>query len=153
MGAAFAADDNNMTLSEATGTDVETAQRSILVVDDDESIRRALSKTFEKAGYRCVSVADGAAALKQISDERFDLVITDMVMDGMSGTALLRRIARRKQPPIVIVITAYGCDMYEKAAARYGAYAYLPKPVPRRELLQVAGKALENRRTKKSGKQ
>ena len=73
-----------------------------------------------------------------------------MVMQGMSGTALLRRITRRKEPPIVIVITAYGCDMYERAAERYGAYAYLPKPVPRQQLLEVAGKALENRRTESS---
>jgi len=122
-------------------------RESILIVDDDESIRRALSKTFEKAGYECAAVADGKSALVSLSEKAFDLVITDMAMAGMDGTELLRRIARRKGSPVVVVITAYGCDMYERAAERYGAFAYLPKPVPRRRLLEVAAKALASRKS------
>ena len=131
----------------AATRDVMDKSEVILVVDDDESIRRALTKTFEKAGYQCAAASDGKAALACLAQGHVDLIITDMVMEGMDGTELLRRVARRKEPPVVVVITAYGCDMYERAAQRYGAFAYLPKPVPRKQLLEVAGKALASRRS------
>ena len=69
--------------------------RRILVVDDDESLRRVTQVQLEQAGYQVATAPSGADALRLMADSRYDLVITDLKMPGMSGLDLLRAHPRR----------------------------------------------------------
>jgi DNA-binding NtrC family response regulator len=120
----------------------------ILVADDEEGVRTFLAETLERAGHEVTQVADGAAALRAVHEEPFDVVLTDLRMPGTDGMAVVRTV-RTEQPDVeVIVLTAFGDVATAVEAMKLGAYDYLQKPVSSpaaiREL--VAG-AIE-RRTK-----
>jgi two-component system response regulator FlrC len=100
----------------------------VLIVEDDASLREALTDTLELSGYEVLEAADGAAALKLLEGRRVGLVVSDVQMKPMDGEQLLREIKRRWPGMPVLLMTAYG--MIERAveAMRLGACNYLPKP-------------------------
>jgi two-component system response regulator FlrC len=100
----------------------------VLIVEDDASLREALTDTLELSGYEVLEAADGAAALKLLEGRRVGLVVSDVQMKPMDGEQLLREIKRRWPGLPVLLMTAYG--MIERAveAMRAGACNYLPKP-------------------------
>jgi two-component system response regulator FlrC len=100
----------------------------VLIVEDDASLREALTDTLELSGYEVLEAADGAAALRLLDGRRVGLVVSDVQMKPMNGEQLLREIKRRWPGLPVLLMTAYG--MIERAveAMRAGACNYLPKP-------------------------
>ncbi len=100
----------------------------VLIVEDDASLREALTDTLELSGYQVLEAADGAAALQLLEQRRVGLVVSDVQMQPMDGEQLLREIKRRWPGLPVLLMTAYG--MIERAveAMRAGACNYLPKP-------------------------
>ena len=129
------------------GEGVTTA--SILVVDDDVELRKALTKVLQLEGYDAVGQPDAASALNYLgsNQKKFDLVITDVSMPGMKGTALLTALKAAFPDLPVIIITAFGdWDMYA-VALREGAYEFLNKPLDRAELLDCVRRALSNSST------
>ena len=114
-------------------------QLSILIVEDDQDLREALSDTLKLAGYHVISVQDGEAALALMAQQAVGLVVSDVMMQPMDGHTLLKRIKAVYPHVPVLLMTAYG--MIEKAveAMRDGACDYLTKPFDANKLLaQVA---------------
>jgi len=100
----------------------------VLIVEDDASLREALTDTLELSGYEVLQAADGAVALELLEGRTVGLVVSDVQMKPMDGEQLLREIKRRAPGLPVLLMTAYG--MIERAveAMRAGACNYLPKP-------------------------
>jgi len=125
-----------------------TAER-ILVVDDEEPIREIVCSMLTTAGYQCVPAEGGAEALsKLVSDGRFSLLLTDLMMPELDGQVLLAR-AKEQYPDLpVVMVTAVHDISVALSAIRNGAYDYLLKPFEREQLLAVVRRALETRRLK-----
>jgi two-component system nitrogen regulation response regulator GlnG len=119
-----------------------TAKR-ILVVDDEESVRWALRKAMEQAGYGVDLAADGLAGLAAAADAAVDLVLLDVRLPGQDGLELLREIRKRRPDLPVIMMTAYGTLQVAVEAMKLGAYDYIGKPFDTDEVLLVVQKALE----------
>ena len=115
---------------------------TILLIDDDQSLRRVTEFTLHEAGYRVLTAADGAEGLRLFARENPALVITDIQMPGLSGYEVLKQIKEQAPAALVIVITAYGTVEKAVEAMKLGAYDYLTKPFSRDELTLTVGKAL-----------
>src|SRR5947199_9504150 len=96
--------------------------RKILVVEDDESLRRVMQVQLEKAGHKTAVAADADQALEVLNGDAQDVIITDLNLPGMSGLELLKRV--RAEPPqtVTIVVTAYGTVTRAVDATKAGAY-------------------------------
>lgn len=103
-------------------------RESILIVDDEPSMRMALSESLESCGYEICTSGDGVDALKKFHDDRFKVVITDMRMPKMSGMEVLRGIKKISPRTPVIVITAYGTVNTAIEAMKEGASDFIMKP-------------------------
>jgi putative two-component system response regulator len=118
----------------------------LLVVDDEEYISDVICRWLEAAGYQCVVASDGISALKRAQMERFDVVVSDINMPGMSGLDLMSEL-RRRQPDIpVILATAVDDRDVAIDALKKGAYGYLIKPLQEDEIIINVANALERRR-------
>jgi two-component system NtrC family response regulator len=121
-------------------------RQCVLVVDDDQSLRRIMEMQLEELGCEVASAASGPEALEILSTRTISVILTDLKMPGMSGLELLRRV-RREYPEIpVLVLTAYGTVETAVEAMREGAYDYLTKPIDSRQLAIVVNRALEHQR-------
>ena len=119
-------------------------QKRILVVDDDQSLRWVTQAQLQQSGYQVDAASNGAEALERIRDTPPDLVITDLMMPGMSGVELLRNIRTEYPEVIVILVTAFGTVENAVEAMKAGAYDYITKPVNMEELRLVVGRGLEH---------
>ncbi len=118
----------------------------ILFIDDDRAGREVALFNLRKAGYGVEAASDGGEGLAAFSPEKFDLVITDLKMPGISGIEVLRRI-RETTPDIpVLVITAFGNVETAVEAMKEGAHDFIGKPFHRDQLLLAVEKALERQR-------
>jgi len=106
----------------------------VLVVDDDEIVRSGLAVNLERDGYRVSTAAGGDEALACLARENADLILTDLVMDGMDGLELIRRVAARAPDLPVIVLTGHGTPANAVEALRQGAADYIQKPARPEEI-------------------
>jgi two-component system NtrC family response regulator len=118
----------------------------ILVVDDDESLRRVTQVRLQKAGYEVATAADGQQALALLERIPIDLVITDLKMPGISGVDLLQRVKTDYPEKIVVLVTAYGTVESAVEAMKLGAYDYILKPINAEALNHLVSRALEHHR-------
>ncbi len=118
----------------------------ILFVDDDRAGREVALFNLRKAGHKVTAASDGQEGLSLFSPEKFDLVVTDVKMPGISGVDLLRRIRSLAPDVPVLVITAFGNVETAVEAMKAGAYDFIGKPFHRDQLLLSVEKALERRR-------
>jgi len=116
--------------------------RSVLIVDDDDTLRATLEKIFRKAGYQARSARNGQEALDILADAEPEIVVADVRMPRKDGLSLLDEIVRQKPECKVIIMTAYGGQGSAADALRRGAFAYLDKPVSRSELLDLCARAI-----------
>jgi DNA-binding NtrC family response regulator len=100
----------------------------LLLVDDEERFRETLSKRLNETGYEVCGVASGMEALGLLSAEKFDVVILDIQMPGMSGIEALSEIRSRHIGVEVIMLTGHGEVTSAVEGMRLGAYDYLMKP-------------------------
>ena len=118
------------------------AKPRILIVDDEENIRRILQVAFEKAGYQALTAEDGQAALNVLGSEKIDCMLTDVTMPGITGYELLRE-AKATSPDLpVVIMTAYGTIPQAVNAIRDGAFEYLTKPFDLDGLKKVVAAAI-----------
>lgn len=122
------------------------ASERILIVDDEEGMRRLLSRVLSREGYETSTVASGAEALRLVANERFDLVVTDIKMPEMDGLELLAELKQYEPSLPIIVITAYGTIENAVQALRSGAYDYIAKPFENDEIKLTVAKAFERER-------
>jgi DNA-binding NtrC family response regulator len=105
----------------------------ILLVDDEALMRKYLGRLLESAGYQVTAVASAPDALSAIEGSRFHLALIDVIMPGMGGLELLRRLKEADPDVVVIMMTGYSALQFATEAIRYGAYRYLTKPFEGRE--------------------
>jgi len=118
---------------------------TVLVIDDDSSLRIAIQKILRKAGYRVLAAAEGETGLAFLSQEPVDIVLTDLKMEGLSGLDVLRAVRESAPLSQVVLITAHGTVEDAVAAMKDGAYDFLVKPVERPQLLSTVQRAAERR--------
>ena len=121
------------------------AETTILLIDDDVSLRRVTEFTLQEAGYRVLTAPDGTSGLRQFEEQKPALVITDIQMPGLSGYDVLKRIKELSPETLVLVVTAFGTVEKAVEAMKLGAYDYLTKPFGREELRLTVEKALSFR--------
>jgi DNA-binding NtrC family response regulator len=117
--------------------------KSILIIDDEKNQREILELILSSEGYKTATAASAEAALKMMRSERFDLILTDLKMTGMSGLDLLKELMQTDSSTVVILMTAHGSIESAKDAIRHGAYDYLEKPLDQERLLEVVSKAVD----------
>ena len=115
---------------------------TILVADDDRSIRTVLTQALGRSGYQVRSTGNAATLWRWVEDGEGDLVITDVVMPDENGLDLIPRIRRVRPDLRVVVMSAQSTLMTAVKAAQRGAFEYLPKPFDLKELLSIVGRAL-----------
>lgn len=121
----------------------------LLVVDDDEAVRRAYQTHFAGAGYEVQSAATLQEAAERLASHAFDAVIADVSLTpefGSEGLAIAAYLRHMRQAPPVIVLTAYGAPDRAAAAARLGVDAFLHKPVSLIWLESLIRARIEDRR-------
>jgi two-component system response regulator AtoC len=128
------------------------ALRSVLIVDDEPSMRHMLSVILHDHGYEPRAVASADEALKEIASRAYDLVLSDVRMPGMDGIALLRELQRLQPDLTVIVMSAYGSQEAALEAMKAGAYDYLSKPFRPDEVVLVLRKAEERERLRRENR-
>jgi putative two-component system response regulator len=121
------------------------ATASVLVVDDEEPLRRGLLRMLSGAGYRCLGAASANEARQVLATEHVDLVLCDVNMPGENGFSLLRSISEQHPDVGVIMVTALADVRAAEPAARYGAMAYVIKPFESTEILINVATALSRR--------
>jgi two-component system, NtrC family, response regulator AtoC len=115
---------------------------SILVVDDDQNIRKILREFLDKEGFNVLTAPDVDKALPFIDTQDLDLIVTDLKMPGKSGMDLLA-LCHEKRPAVpVLMITAFGNVEAAVTAMKKGAYDFITKPFDENELLNVIEKAI-----------
>jgi two-component system NtrC family response regulator len=115
----------------------------ILVIDDDESLRRVLEYNLAQEGYAVLTAASGEHGLELLKKERADVVVTDVRMAGMDGMQVLEGVHKLDPNIQVIILTAFGTIEMAVEAMKAGAFHYISKPFNRDELKLTIQKALQ----------
>jgi two-component system, NtrC family, response regulator HydG len=103
--------------------------KTVLIIDDNETIRAAIAHTAKKLGHRALVASSGVQGLGLLDDKGpVDFVITDLKMDGMDGVEVLREVSRRDPDVPTLIITAYGTVETAVKAMHLGAFDFLTKP-------------------------
>jgi len=130
-----------------------TQSGSILVVDDEYSVRDSLYNWFRKDGFDVRAVENAREALKAMQDHAFDVVFLDIKMPGMDGMELQEHIHRIDPEIAVIMITAFASVETAVRALKAGAFDYVTKPIEPDELSHLVLRAMEQRRLRKENVQ
>lgn len=114
---------------------------SVLVVDDEASLRSTLAAILESAGHHVIEAEDGRAALQLLQEHEIDVLVLDLHMPRIDGLTVLRQI--QVPPPIVIVYSAFALYKSEAVRDEVGAkvFRYMRKPVPPLELIAAVNEA------------
>jgi two-component system alkaline phosphatase synthesis response regulator PhoP len=110
-------------------------RRRLLLVEDDPTLRQALTFNLTREGYEVTSAADGEAALEAARSDRLDLILLDVMLPGMSGVEVLRVLRREGVATPVIILSAKGDEIDRVVGLKVGADDYIAKPFSRPELL------------------
>jgi two-component system response regulator HydG len=119
---------------------------SVLIVDDDQSMAETLTKAMTRRGFVVTSRTSGSEALHLLEEQDFDVVVTDLHMEGMSGLALCERIVANRPDVPVVMITAFGSLDTAVGAIRAGAYDFVTKPFDVEALRLTLTRAVQHRR-------
>jgi DNA-binding NtrC family response regulator len=123
-----------------------SAMTKVLVVDDDEVVRRSHLRSLCSIDCITQGAFNGADALEAMERDPFDVVLLDLRMPGMDGMAVLEKIKEKWPESEVIVITGYPSIESAKEAVRRGAYDYIAKPVGPDEVISATHNALMHKR-------
>ena len=120
-----------------------TDAHSILIVDDELSMREFLEMLLCKKGYKVTLAKNGKQALNSIKQNKYDLVLTDIRLGDITGLDILRAVKKEHLDTVVIMISAYATTEIAVEAMNEGAYDFVPKPFDNKELSSTIAKALE----------
>lgn len=105
-----------------------TAEKRVLVLDDEKTVCERLTRMLEKAGCRVESFTDSTRALSRIAEQRFDVLVTDLKMPGPGGLDVLRFVSENHPATRVIIITGFATVETARQAMKGGAVDFIPKP-------------------------
>jgi DNA-binding NtrC family response regulator len=125
----------------------------ILLVDDDERLRRAAGKVLANEGYQVTAAASGTEALAQFKQTDLALVISDLRLPDLDGISLLKKARELVPEAEVVMITGHGSIENAVEAMRLGAYDFIQKPLDSAALLKTVAKALEKQRLASENRQ
>jgi CheY-like chemotaxis protein/anti-anti-sigma regulatory factor len=117
----------------------------ILVVDDEENVRITTAAILEQEGYDVDTASEGQEALEKVKDGNLDLVLTDLRMEGLDGSALLQELCTKYPNVVTVVLTGYASIESSIDALRCGVYDYLVKPCVVDDLKLTVKRALEHK--------
>ncbi len=126
----------------------------VLVVDDDERMRRLVRDLLTSHNYRVVTARDGAEAISVARSEKPDVILMDVFMPKMDGYAALdelKKDAATKGIPVVM-LTAVGYDLNKRLAEQFGSSGYLTKPFSTKDLLETIGPFVQTRSEQQTGR-
>ena len=126
------------------------AKIEIAIVDDDESVREAMSGLMRSLGFSVRAFSSGESFLKSSCLSRAACLIADVQMPGMTGLELHHRLVASGSPIPTILITAYVDEKVRAQALNAGVFCYLPKPIDENKLLACIHSALGDRKTDKT---
>jgi DNA-binding NtrC family response regulator len=122
---------------------------TILIIEDDEKMRRLLELILGQEGYRVDSVSSGQQGIEKLGDQSasngYDLVLTDLQMPGLTGMDVLEHVRKALPEMPVLIVTGFGTVKTAVEAMKKGAYDYIAKPIDNEELKCVVKRALEIR--------
>ena len=119
--------------------------QTILVVDDERSMREFLDILLTKEGYQVSVAASGREACQVVEQNKYDVIITDIKMQDVNGIEVLKKAKTVSPESIVIMISAFATAETAVEAMREGAYDYIPKPFKVRDLKKIVRDALESK--------
>jgi len=114
----------------------------VLVVDDHQRARESIGDILRQAGHHAACCSSAREALECLAAESYDLVITDLMMPGMSGLEFIREIQQRRLGVQVIMVTAHATVASAVEAMRFGAFDYIEKPFDVQQIEQLVGRGL-----------
>ncbi|MGH9336587.1 MAG: sigma-54-dependent transcriptional regulator, partial [Vicinamibacteria bacterium] len=117
----------------------------ILVVDDEEPIRKTLRMTLEYEGYEVSEASSGQEALALIEREPSDLLFLDIKMPGMDGLEVLEKLSEKPSAPLVIMVSGHGSVQTAVQATKLGAFDFIEKPLETERVLLAVRNALERK--------
>jgi DNA-binding NtrC family response regulator len=116
-----------------------------LIVEDEDTLRESLKRVFQREGYQVEAVLAAEPALELFEENTFDLIITDIILPGITGIELLKRVKEIQPDQIVIIVTAYASLETAVETLRAGAFDYIVKPIIHEEIKQIVKNALRQR--------
>ncbi len=118
-------------------------KKLILIVDDEKAARFGMKMALEKDGYKVIESSDGISASEVIKTKKPALVFLDINMPKVNGIQVLEEINQHEDPPMIVIVTAYGSERVAVDAMKKGAYDYIAKPYEIDELRLIAQHAFE----------
>jgi len=122
-----------------------TQEEKILIVDDEEIMRSFLLDVFVDEGYDLDLAANGEEALEKISQNKYQLIITDIRMPGVDGTEVLRKAKEVNPKTEVIIITGYATPQIKQKCQRLGAAYYIAKPFQINQIRALVNKLVRGK--------
>ncbi len=126
---------------------MENNKISILILDDEPIVSKRLKPSLEKKGYLVETFTESEAALKRVKEKKFDIVITDLKMEGLSGMEFLTEVKKLYPDTEVIVITGFATMDTAKESFQKGIFDFLAKPFKLGEITAVIQRAEEKIRS------
>ena len=121
---------------------IKTQQKSIIVVDDEESVRTIVGRALRQSGYCVFTASSGVEALNIAAQQHFDMMFLDIRMPGMSGLNVLSHMRRKYPDTIVVMLTAVTGQASQEEANQQESFAYLTKPCNLGDITNIANRML-----------
>lgn len=125
---------------------MQLRKAKILLVDDEPSVLLTVTAILEREGYDVVSVPSGDAAIRAVRENNYDLVLTDLRMEGVDGLGVLAEVRKQSPNTVTVMMTGYGSVDSALEAVHLGAHEYLLKPVEVSALKLAVERSLERKR-------
>jgi len=126
---------------------MEKPKVTILVIDDEKIIHESCGRVLQGEGFEVETALSGQEALEKLKEKRYNLVLSDIKMPGMSGVETLEKMKKEVPDITVVMFTGYSSVETARDTMKLGAFDYIPKPFTPEELLAVVKKALEKETT------
>lgn len=116
---------------------------SVFLIDDELIVNKRLKPALEKSGYEVETEQEGRAALERLEEKEFDVVVTDLRIDEMTGLQVLDTVRRHSKKTQVVLMTGYATMELARRALLKGAFEVIAKPFKPQELREVIARAAE----------
>lgn len=128
-----------------------TGPRRLLVIDDEAIVGKRLQQVFGKLGFTVEVYENGVQAMEAFRKKPFDIVVTDLKMEGMDGIEVLNQVRRLHPSTRVIIITGYAQPETSEEAFQLGVFDFIPKPFRLEQLKEAIFKAVKDLEQKNNG--